>query len=130
MPICSHRSLDGFGILHLKLLENILNVLCLANEGTLLELLDLKSKEILQLPHHGHVKFLYHNSTKLFTRWLVSRPKKYIININLAYKKSLSIVLVKIVGSAFPTLKPLIIKKVSQTFIPCSWGSFEPIKHL
>jgi hypothetical protein len=68
MLICSHRSLDGFGILHSKLLENILNVLCLANEGVLLELLDLKSKEILQLPHHGHLKFLYHNSTKLFTR--------------------------------------------------------------
>jgi hypothetical protein len=68
MPICSHGSLDGFNILHSKLLENILNVLCLANEGTLLELLDLESKEILQLPHHGHLKFRYHNSTKLFTR--------------------------------------------------------------
>jgi hypothetical protein len=50
MPICSHGSLDGFGILHSKLLENILNVLCLANEGAFLELLDLESKEILQLP--------------------------------------------------------------------------------
>jgi hypothetical protein len=68
MPIYSHRSLDGFGILHSKLLENILNVLCLANESALLELLDLKSKEILQLSHLGHLKFLYHNSTKLFTR--------------------------------------------------------------
>jgi hypothetical protein len=68
MPICSHGSLDGFGILHSKLLENILNVLCLADEGALLELLDLESKEILQLPHHGHLNFLYHNSTKLFTR--------------------------------------------------------------
>jgi hypothetical protein len=67
MPICSHRSLNGFVILHSKLLENILNVLCLANEGALLELLDLKSKEILQLPHHGHLKFLYHNPIKPFT---------------------------------------------------------------
>jgi hypothetical protein len=66
MPICSHRSLDGFGILHSKLFENILNVLCLANEGAFLELLNLKSKKILQLPHHGHLKFLYHNSIKLF----------------------------------------------------------------
>jgi hypothetical protein len=47
MPICSHGSLDGFGILHSKLLENIMNVLCLSNEGALLELLDLESKEIL-----------------------------------------------------------------------------------
>jgi hypothetical protein len=50
MPICSHRSLDGFGILHSKLLENILNALCLANEGALLELVNLKSNEILQPP--------------------------------------------------------------------------------
>jgi hypothetical protein len=68
MPICSHGSLDGVGILHFKLLENILNVLCSANEGVLLDLLNLESKKILQLPHHGHLKFLYHNSTKLFTR--------------------------------------------------------------
>jgi hypothetical protein len=68
MPIGSHGSLDGFGILHSKLLECILNVLTLANEGALLELLDLESKEILQLPHHRHLEFLYHNPTKLFTR--------------------------------------------------------------
>jgi hypothetical protein len=67
MPIYSHRSLNGLGILHSKLLENILSVLCLVDEGALLELLDLESKEILQLPHHGHLEFLYHNYTKLFT---------------------------------------------------------------
>jgi hypothetical protein len=67
MPIRSHGSLDGFGILHSKLLEYILNVLGLTDEGAFLELLDLESKEILQLPHHGHLKFLYHNPTKLFT---------------------------------------------------------------
>jgi hypothetical protein len=39
-----------------------------ADEGALLELLDLKTKEIFQLPHHWHLKFLYHDPTKLFTR--------------------------------------------------------------
>jgi hypothetical protein len=68
MPICSHGSLDGFDILYSKLLENILNVLSLADEGALLELLDLKSKKILQLPHHRHLEFPCHNPTKLFTR--------------------------------------------------------------
>jgi hypothetical protein len=67
MPICSHRCLDGFGILHSKLLENILNVLSLADEGDLLELLDLESKEILQLPYHRHLEFLYYYPTKFFT---------------------------------------------------------------
>jgi hypothetical protein len=45
MGICSHGSHDGFDILHSKLLEYILNVLSLADEGALLE-----SKEILQPP--------------------------------------------------------------------------------
>jgi hypothetical protein len=40
MPICSHGSLDGFGILHSKLLEYNLNLLSLADEGAFLELLD------------------------------------------------------------------------------------------
>jgi succinate dehydrogenase flavin-adding protein (antitoxin of CptAB toxin-antitoxin module) len=68
MPICSHGSLDEFDILRSKFLEYILNVLSSADEGALLELLDLKSKEILQLPHHRHLEFLYHNPIKLFTR--------------------------------------------------------------
>jgi hypothetical protein len=50
MPIGSHGCLDGLGILHSKLVENILNVLGLANEGALLELFYLKSQEVLQLP--------------------------------------------------------------------------------
>jgi hypothetical protein len=68
MPICSHGCLDVLDILHSKLLEYVLNVLSLADESALLELLDLESKEILQLPHHIHLEFLYDNPTKLFTR--------------------------------------------------------------
>jgi hypothetical protein len=68
MPIGSHGCIDGFVILHSKLLKYVLNVLCLADEGALLELLDLKSKEIPQLPHHRHLEFLNHDPTKLFTR--------------------------------------------------------------
>jgi hypothetical protein len=50
MPIGSHGCFDGFAILHSKLLKYVLNVLSLADECALLELLDLKFKEILQLP--------------------------------------------------------------------------------
>jgi hypothetical protein len=39
----SHGCLDGLGILHSKLGKYVLNVLCLADKGALLELLDLKS---------------------------------------------------------------------------------------
>jgi hypothetical protein len=68
MPIGSHGCFDGFAILHSKLLKYVLNVLSLADECALLELLDLKSKEILQLPHQRHLEFLYHDLTKLLTR--------------------------------------------------------------
>jgi hypothetical protein len=64
-----------------------LNILRLANEGALLELLHLKSQEVLQLPHHRHLEFLCHDPTKFFTCRFVSRPKYNIININLAYKQ-------------------------------------------
>jgi hypothetical protein len=43
MPISSHGCLDGLDILHPKLGEYVLNVLCLGDESALLELLDLKS---------------------------------------------------------------------------------------
>jgi hypothetical protein len=68
MAICPHRSLDRFDILHSKLLEYVLSVLRLGDESAILDLLHLESEEILQLPHHGHLKLLYHDSTKLFTR--------------------------------------------------------------
>jgi hypothetical protein len=42
MPISSHGCLDGLRIFHSKLGEYILNVLRLADEGALLELLHLK----------------------------------------------------------------------------------------
>jgi hypothetical protein len=113
MSICPHGSLDGFGILHSKLLGNILNVLCLANEGAFLELLDLESEEILQLPHHGHLKFPYHNSTKLFTRRLVSRPKDNIININLAYKQDFVNCFSEESSVSFSDFKAISGKKVS-----------------
>jgi hypothetical protein len=50
MPICSHGCLDGFDILHSKLLEYILNVLSLVNEGALLELLDLNTRKYFNSP--------------------------------------------------------------------------------
>jgi hypothetical protein len=87
MPVSSHGCLDGLGILHPKLGEYVLNILRLANEGALLELLHLKSQEILKLPHHRHLEFLNHDPTKLFPSRFVSRPKYNIININLAYKQ-------------------------------------------
>jgi hypothetical protein len=44
MPIGSHGCLDGFDIIHSKLLKYVLTVLCLADEGAFLELFDLTSR--------------------------------------------------------------------------------------
>jgi hypothetical protein len=61
-------------------------VLGLINEGAFFELLDLKSKEKLQLSHHGHLEPLGHDPTKIFTPFLISRTKYNIIDIYLAHK--------------------------------------------
>jgi hypothetical protein len=130
MPIGSHRCLDWFGILQSKLLKYVLNVLSLADEGALLELLDLESKEIFQLPHYRHLEFLYHNPTKLFISLLVSGPKYNIININLAYKQVFCNCFGEESRVSFTNFEAISDKKVSQAFIPYSWGLLEPIKRL
>jgi hypothetical protein len=130
MPIGSHGCLDGFSILHSKLPKYVLNVLSLADEGAFLKLLDLKSKVILQLPHHRHLEFLYYNPTKFFTRGLVSRPKYNIINIDLAYKQVFSNSFSEESRVSFTNFEAISDKKVSQAFIRCSWGLLEPIKRL
>jgi hypothetical protein len=52
MSIGAHVSLDGFSLVHAKLLENITSILGLAKKGPIFKLLDLKSKKKLQLPHY------------------------------------------------------------------------------
>jgi hypothetical protein len=86
VSVGSHWSLCGIGVLHPKPLDQVLCVLCLGDEGVVLELLHLEPKEVVQLAHHRHLKLLSHHPAKLFTRLLVSRTKYYVIDINLAYK--------------------------------------------
>jgi hypothetical protein len=91
MSIQCHGNLDGLGIGHVKPLEHILYILGLTQESPFLHLLDLKTKEELQFTHHGHIKPLGHDPTKLFTKFIISRTKYNIININLANKDTFSI---------------------------------------
>jgi hypothetical protein len=63
-----------------------MGVFRLANKSPILQLLDLKSEEELQLTHHGHLKSLCHDPTKLFTKLMVSTTKYYVIDIYLAHK--------------------------------------------
>jgi hypothetical protein len=56
-------------------IEVMSSSLSLEDEGTLLELLDLEYKKILQLPHNRHLKFLYHNPTNSSQNDLLVDPK-------------------------------------------------------
>jgi hypothetical protein len=105
MPVGSHWYLRELGVLHPKPLEKILSVLRLGDEGAILELLHLEPKEVVQLAHHRHLKFLSHHPAKLLTRLLVSRTKYYVIDINLAHKKITIISLSEKSGIDFPNLE-------------------------
>jgi hypothetical protein len=130
MPIGSHGSLDGFSTLHSKLLQNVLSVLCLTDEGAFLELLDLESDEILQLHHHRHLELLYPDPSKFFTRGFVSRPKYNIININLAYKQIFINSFGKEYRICFSNFEGIRNKKISQAFIHFSWCFLKAIERL
>jgi hypothetical protein len=86
MSIGWHGCLDGLGLLHVKLLQHVIGVLGLTYERAILELLDLKSMEELQLTHHGHLKPICHNPTKFLTKSHISTSKYYVIDIYLADK--------------------------------------------
>jgi hypothetical protein len=86
MSISAHGSLDRLCLVHAKLFEYVMSILYLDNEGLLLGLLDLKSKEECENSHHEHFKPIGHDFAKIITKEFVSRTKYNIINIYLAYK--------------------------------------------
>jgi hypothetical protein len=93
-------------------------------------LLDLKTKEELQFTHHRHLESLGHDPTKLFTKFIISRPKYDIININLANEDIFSIPLNEYGRIDFAYLKAVLEKKIVKAFIPCSRSLLKPIEHL
>jgi hypothetical protein len=130
MPVGSHRCLRGLGVLHPKSLEKILSVLHLGDESVVLELLHLEPKEVGQLAHHRHLELLCHHPAKLLTRFLISRTKYYVIDINLANKEITITCLCEKSGIDFPNLESIRNKEVSKAFIPCSWGLLKSIERL
>src|SRR3954471_13930036 len=82
-----HGCLAWLGIFHIKLHEHVLDIICLGDKSSFGELLNLKAKEILQSPHHGHLKVLGHSLREpLAQRW-IRRTKDYVIYIDLAYEQ-------------------------------------------
>jgi hypothetical protein len=117
-------------ILHSKHFEQVLSVLRLGDECPFLELFHLKSKEVGQLAHHRHLKFLHHYPAKLLTRLLISRTKYYVIDIYLAYKQITITSLSKKSRISFLDHESIGNKKISKAFILCSWSLLKPIENL
>src|SRR3954468_18253596 len=82
-----HGCLAWLGIFHIKLHEHVLNILCLRDEGSFGKLLDLKAKEVLQAPHHGHLKVLGHSLREPLAQRRIRRTKDNVIYIDLAYEQ-------------------------------------------
>jgi hypothetical protein len=68
MTVSAHGSLDGLCIVHIKLLEYVMSILCLAIESPIFNLLDLKSKKECGFTHHRYFKLIGHNLAKLITK--------------------------------------------------------------
>jgi hypothetical protein len=128
VSISSHWCFCGLCVIHPKLFEQVLSVLRLGDECSFLELFHLKSKEVGQLPHHEHLKFLHHYPAKLLIRLLISRTKYYVIDIYLAYKQITIISLSKKSRINFLDLEGLRNEKISKAFISCYWSLIKPIE--
>ena len=111
MTFGSHWHRVTFAILHSKLLQAVFEIFLLRYEDAVALLTNLKTKEELQLTHHGHLILLLHHVPKLITILLVGEAEDYVIHIYLAHKQFTIIFFVKSVGSRDPGLKPLLFRK-------------------
>jgi hypothetical protein len=70
-----HVTLDRLCILHTKLLEYVTSILRLVNEGSIFNLLDLKSKKECEYTYHEHFKPIGHDFAKLIKKDLLVELK-------------------------------------------------------
>ena len=83
----------AFAVFHSKLLQTIFEVFFLRYEDAIPLLMNLKTKEELQLSHHGHLILLLHHVSKLITVSLIRASKDNVIHIDLAHKQFTNICL-------------------------------------
>ena len=87
MTLGWHCRRVAFAVLHSKLLQAIFEVFLLRYEDVVALLTYLKTKEELQLTHHGHLILLLHHVPKLITVSLISAAEDNVIHIDLAHKQ-------------------------------------------
>src|ERR1041385_6042614 len=113
-----HWSLNFFAISKSKLLQAMLEIFFLRNEGAILLLTDLKSKEELQFTHHGYLIFLRHHFGKFFADFSVSTAKNNIIYIYLTSKQITTIRTSEKSWVSCSWFEAFLQKKVLQGVIP------------
>jgi hypothetical protein len=120
ISISWHGSFDWLGVHHVKLLEHIMGVLFLTSKSSILHLLDLKSKEELQFTHHGHLKSIGHDPTKILTKSMISTTKYYVIDIYLSHKYIFTNFESENGRISFAYFKVLFKQEFLKALIPCS----------
>ena len=125
-----HWRREAFAILHTELLQAIFEILLLRYEDAIALLSYLKTKEELQLPHHGHLILLLHHISKLFTVLLIGAAEDNVIHIYLAHKQFTIICLREESGVEGTRYEAFALQEVFECVIPGPRGLFEAIQCL
>src|SRR6187399_1583243 len=130
MTFSWHRRRVSFAVLHSKLLQAIFEVFLLRYEDAVALLTNLKTKEELQLTHHGHLILLLHHVTKLITVSFVSAAEDNVVHIDLADKQFIIICLREECGIQGSRFEAFALQEVFECVIPSTMGLFEAIQCL
>ena len=122
-----HWCCEAFAVLHTELLQAIFEILLLRYEDAIALLPYLKTKEELQLTHHGHLILLLHHISKLFTVLLIGAAEDNVIHIYLAHKQFTIICLREECGIEGSWFEAFALQEVCGRIIPCARSLFEAI---
>ena len=86
MTLGWHWRRVSFAVLHSKLLQEVFEVFLLRYVDVFALLMVLKTKDELQLTHHGHMILILRHVPKLITVSFVSAAEDNVIHIDLAHK--------------------------------------------
>ena len=103
-------------------------VFLLRYEDAISLLMNLKTKEELQLTHHGHLILLLHHVSKLITVSFVSAAKDNVIHVYLAQKQFTIICLRGECGIERSRFEAFALQEVFDHIIPCARSLFEAIQ--
>ena len=122
-----HWCCEAFAVLHTELLQAIFEVFLLRYEDAIALLPYLKTKEELQLTHHGHLILLLHHISKLTSVFLIGAAEDNVIHIYLAHKQFTIICLHEECGIQGTRFEAFALQEVFECVIPSTRGLFKAI---